>query len=89
MSQYFATQAVKGILGSAVAVTFELLPERVDLFAFVLQGAGGGGLLATSFAVVRRAKQHKRARWIEVGNACGAAFALVAFVVIALIQEVS
>ena len=88
-ASYFATQAVKGILGSAVAVTFELLPERVDLFAFVLQGAGGGGLLATSFAVVRRAKQHKRARWIEVGNACGAAFPLVAFVVIALIPEVS
>lgn len=89
MNQSPATPALRGFLGSTLAVTFDLLPEHVDLFAFVLQGAGLGGLVTTSFAVVRRAKPHKRARWVEVGNACGAAFALVVFVGVALIQEVS
>lgn len=88
MNQSLATP-LTDLLGSTLAVTFELLPERVDLFAFVLQGAGGGALLGTGFAVILSAKPAERARWVELGNAWGAAGALVAFVGIALFQKVS
>ncbi|MGH2781247.1 MAG: hypothetical protein ACRDLA_07525 [Thermoleophilaceae bacterium] len=72
-----------------VAVSFELLPERIDLVSFVLQGAGAGALAATSLAVIRRPDPSERARWIELGNAFGAAVGLVIFIGVALWQEVS
>jgi hypothetical protein len=75
-------------LGAAVAVTFELLPQRVDLIGFVLQGAGLGGLLATAFAAVRRPSPSERGRWIERGNAFGAALFLGGFILIALTERV-
>jgi hypothetical protein len=74
--------------GATVAVTFELLPQRVDLIGFVLQGAGLGGLLAAAFAAVRRTSASERGRWIEKGNVFGAALFLGGFILIALTERV-
>jgi hypothetical protein len=91
MTSYLAiiTSALVAVSGTVVAVSFDLLPERVDLVGFVLQGAGLGALVATALAVVRNAQKSERARWVEVGNAYGAAGALGVFLLVALIQEVS
>jgi hypothetical protein len=89
MNLYSASATLAALVGSSVVVTFQLLPERIDLFGFVLQGAGLGALGATAFAVIRGAGRSRRARWVELGNAGGAALALVIFVGIALIQGVS
>lgn len=71
MTSYLAiiTSALVDVSGTVVAVSFDVLPERVDLVGFVLQGAGLGALVATALAVVRNAKKSERARWVEVGNA--------------------
>ena len=61
--------ALAGLSGGVVAVGFDLLPERVDLFGFVLQGAGLGALLATALGVIRRPGKGDRARWVELCNA--------------------
>jgi len=96
MTTYLAliSAAPVGLSSTVVAVSFDLLPERVDLVGFVLQGAGLGALAATALAAtalaaIRNAKKSERARWIELGNAYGAAAALGFFLLVALIQEVS
>jgi hypothetical protein len=86
---YLTVSAVVGLFGTVVAVSFELLPQRVDLVGFVLQGAGTGALVATTLAVIREPQRSERARWVELGNACGAAGAAIVFAVLALIQQVS
>jgi hypothetical protein len=78
-----------GLLGTVVAVSFELMPERVDLVGFVLQGAGTGAIVATTLAVIRKPQKSERARWVELGNAYGAAGAAILFLLLALIQQVS
>jgi sugar phosphate permease len=86
---YLTVSAVVGLLGTVVAFSFELLPERVDLVGFVLQGAGTGALVATTLAVIRQPERSKRAGWVELGNACGGAGAAIVFAPLALIQPVA
>jgi hypothetical protein len=71
-----------------LAVSVQLLPERVDLLGLVLQGAGGGALAATGWAVIRGAGPARRARWVELGNIYGAAGGLLFFLVLVLSRGV-
>jgi hypothetical protein len=72
-----------------LAVTLELLPDRVDLAGFVLMASGLGALLGSAVGLLTGASRAKRAihseRW-SLGFAGGS---LPAFSLVALLQGVS
>lgn len=69
--------ALAGI--GALAVTLELLPERIDLVGFVLQFAGLGGLMSLAIAV---AFGKDDALYAKYGTLLGAYIGLAIFLVL-------
>ena len=51
-----------------VALVFEPLPERIDLFYAVLSTAGLGTLLGSGFGTLRRVTRIQRAVYAETGS---------------------
>jgi hypothetical protein len=72
-----------------LAVTLELLPERLDLPGFILMMAGLGGLTGSAWGVLAGASATKRAQYSEVFTLGFGALAIPFFMAAALIQEVS
>lgn len=75
------------LAAAPVAITFDLLPERVTLASTVLQGSGAGGLgavLAVSTGLVAR---RGRVRAIERGNLIGGVVGGIFFFLGLLVQE--
>lgn len=89
-----AITALLTLATSVVATTFELLPDRVDLFSFVLQSAGLFAILGTVAGLAeRRARRPDRRGlppkpYAEYGTTVGAAGGLLLFSILLLIQEV-
>jgi hypothetical protein len=67
--------------GLRVAVTLELVPERIDLVGFVLQSAGFGSLLALGLAVALGVEEGP---YSQYGTLAGAYVGLVVFLMLSL-----
>jgi hypothetical protein len=72
-------------LAVGLAVTLELLPERIDLVAFVLQLSGLRSLVALVLAVLLGADD---ALYAKYGTLAGAYSGLLLFLVLGVVQEV-
>jgi hypothetical protein len=72
-----------------LAVTLELLPERLDLPGFSLMMAGLGGLTGSAWGVLAGASTTKRAQYSERFTLGFGVAAIVVFIGVALGQEVS
>jgi hypothetical protein len=75
--------AIAGI--AALAVTLELVPQRIDLVGFVLQLAGLGSLVALALAVLLGEDD---ALYAKYGTLVGAYTGLALFLVLLSVQEV-
>jgi hypothetical protein len=73
-------------LAVGLAVTLELLPERIDLVGFVLQLAGLGSLVALVIAVVLGEDD---ALYAKYGTLAGAYAGVLIFTALANSQELS
>jgi hypothetical protein len=73
-------------LAMGLAVTLEVLPERIDLVGFVLQCAGLGSLTAIALAVVLGADD---ALYAKYGTLVGAYAGVLIFTALAVSQELS
>jgi len=71
--------------GAVLAVTLELLPERIDLIGFVLQLAGLGSLSALALAVARGEDD---ALYAKYGTLAGAYIGLALFLLLLTAQAV-
>jgi hypothetical protein len=71
--------------GATLAVTLELVPERIDLVGFVLQLSGLGSLVALALAVVLG---EDKALYVKYGTLVGAYTGLALFLVLLSVQEV-
>jgi hypothetical protein len=72
-------------LAVGLAVTLELLPERIDLVGFVLQLSGLGSLVALVLAVAFNLDDALSAKY---GTLAGAYTGLLLFLVLGVVQEV-
>jgi hypothetical protein len=75
---------VGAALAAGLAVTLELLPERIDLVSFVLQLSGPGSLVALVIAVALSADD---ALYAKYGTLVGAYGGLLLFLVLGVVQE--
>jgi hypothetical protein len=71
------------VIGHAVAVRFQLLPEVVDV-SYVLTFSGFGGLLATMVAAALRFDADRLARLVVLGNLLGGLAGTLAVALVAL-----
>jgi len=69
-----------------VAVVFEPLPQRIDLFYAVLTTAGLGSLLGSAVGVTLGVSRPRRALYAETGSLLLSSSGLIVFVVGSLIQ---
>jgi len=95
MNPLLALSALVTFATTVVATTFELLPDKVDLASFVLQGAGLFAILGTVLGVIEQRTRRADRRgqplrpYAEYGTIVGLVVGLLAFFVLVLIQEVS
>lgn len=77
-------------VAAVFATTFELLPERLDLPAAILQGAGLLAIFGTALSLIaeRRAPGRARPPYTEYFTLAGAAIGLAVFLVGAVAQAV-
>lgn len=59
--------AAGALAGTVIALTLELVPERLDLAGLVLTSAGLGTLAGSAYGLVRRVDSDRRARYAERG----------------------
>jgi hypothetical protein len=72
-----------------LAVTLELLPERLDLPGFILMMAGLGSLTGSAWGALAGASATKRAQYAESSTVGFSVAANVIFTPVGLVQEVS
>ena len=78
---------VAAIAGSgALAITLELLPERIDLLGFLLQLSGLGSLLALALSVALGGDDGQYAKY---GTLVGAYIGLAVFLGLVVVQGIS
>jgi hypothetical protein len=77
--------AAGALLAVGLAVTLELLPERIDLVGFVLQLSGLGSLVALALAVTLGEDD---ALYAKYGTLVGAYGGLLLFVILAAVERV-
>lgn len=76
-------------MAALIALVFEPLPERIDLFYAVLSTAGIGSLLGSGLGILVGASRTERAVYAETGSLVLAALGLALFVLGALFQGVA